>query len=114
VRKGTAWSGDWASSFAWYRRDLWAGGLPGDGRFDFTFSSVLPETVISSVRTADFRQEVLAGLFVGWLRRPAGLVQKLPLGKGELLVSTLRLQNNIGLEPIAEKLMSELLSCIDK
>lgn len=110
ARKGTGWAGDWASSFAWYRRDLWAGDLPGDGRFDFTFSAVLPETVISSVRPMDFHHEVLAGLFVGWLRRPAGLVQKLPVGDGMLLVSTLRLQDNIGNEPLAEKIFSELLS----
>ena len=109
ARAGTAWAGDWASSFAWYRRDLWAGKIPGDGRFDFTFSAVLPETVISSVRPADFRQEVLAGLFIGWLRRPAGLVQKLPVGNGTLLVSTLRLQENIGNDPMANKVLRELL-----
>lgn len=109
ARAGTAWAGDWASSFAWYRRDLWMREVPGDGRFDFTFSAVLPETVISSVRPADFRREVLAGLFVGWLRRPAGLVQKLPVGDGTLLVSTLRLQENIGVDPMANKLLRELL-----
>jgi hypothetical protein len=111
-RQGTAWSGDWASSFAWYRPDLWSGDLPGDGRLDFTFSSVLPETVISSARPPDFRHEVLAGLFVGWLRRPAGLVQIRPLGKGVLLVSTLRLTANIGVDPMADRLVRELLSLL--
>lgn len=112
ARKGTPWSGNWASSFSWYRRDLWAGEMPGDGRFDFTYAVVLPETVISSVRPADFRREVLAGLFVGWLRRPAGLVQRLPVGEGTLLVSTLRLQENIGADPLAQRLLSELLAAL--
>jgi hypothetical protein len=111
-RRGTPWAGDWASSFAWYRRDLWADEIPGDGRLDFAFSSVLPETIIKSVHPADIRQEVLAGLFVGWLRRPVGLVRKLPLGKGVLLVSTLRLKDNIGQDPLAEVLLSELLSLL--
>ncbi|MBK8129189.1 MAG: hypothetical protein IPK53_09820 [bacterium] len=61
------------------------------------------------MRLADFCQEVLAGLFVGWLRRPVGLVQKLPVGNGTLLVSTLRLQENIGVDPMANKLLRELL-----
>ncbi|WP_374687957.1 glycoside hydrolase family 2 protein [Promineifilum sp.] len=112
ARRGTPWSGDWASSFAWYRRDLWAGDIPGDGRFDFAFASVLPETVIDGVHPADFREEVLAGLFVGWLRRPAALVRQLPLGKGTLLVSTLRLRDGLGADPVADKLVGELLSLL--
>jgi hypothetical protein len=112
ARQGTPWAGDWASSFAWYRRDLWGSDLPGDGRFDFTFSAVLPQTVITSTSPLDFREEVLAGLFVGWLRRPVGLVQKLPVGEGTLLVSTLRLRDNLDVEPIAVKLMNELLALL--
>jgi len=113
ARRGTPWSGDWASSFAWYRRDLWADDIPGDGRLDFAFASVLPETVIDGVHPADFREEVLAGLFVGWLRRPAALVRQLPLGKGTLLISTLRLRHGIGADPLADKLVSELLSLLN-
>lgn len=109
ARQGTPWSGDWASSLSWYRRDLWAGALPGDGLLGFAFSTVLPQTVISSVQSLDFREEVVAGLFVGWLRRPAGLVQKRPLGRGTLLVSTLRLVDALGHDPLADYLLREHL-----
>ncbi len=110
ARKGTSWAGNWASSFTWYRQDLWAGDVPGDGRFDFTFAPVISETVIKSARTKDYETEVLAGIFVGWLRRAAALVQQIPLGQGKLLVSTLRLQDNITSNPLASSLFQSLLA----
>jgi hypothetical protein len=104
ARHGTPWAGDWASSFSWYRRDLWGQVIPGDGRFDFTFAPVIPKAVISST---DFGHDVLAGLFVGWLRRPAALVQKMAVGWGTLLVSTLRLADQITDNPLARTLFDE-------
>jgi hypothetical protein len=111
-RFGTSWSGNWASSFSWYRRDLWGQTLPGDGRLDFTFAPIIPQTVISSARLEDFEREVLAGLFVGWLRRPAALVQKMAVGQGTLLVSTLRMADNLVENPLAAALFYEHVKLI--
>lgn len=109
ARRGTPWAGDWASSFAWYRRDLWGKQVPGDGRLDFSFAPIVPETVISSTRVEDFADDVLAGLFVGWLRRPVGLVQRMGIGRGTLLVSTLRLGGLVDDDPSAAMLLLEHL-----
>lgn len=109
ARRGTPWAGDWASSFAWYRRDLWGGDVPGDGRLDFSFAPIVPETVISSTRIEDFADGVLAGLFVGWLRRPVGLVQRMGIGRGVLLVSTLRIDGLVDVDPLAAVMLLEHL-----
>jgi hypothetical protein len=108
-RKGTPWWGDWASSFAWLRQELIGGAIPGDGRFDFTFANVVPETVIASTRVRDFEADVLAGIFVGWLRRPAGLSQRYHVGKGELIVTTLKLKDNLAVDPLAATLFDDHL-----
>lgn len=112
ARHGTPWAGDWASSFAWYRRDVWGKSVPGDGRFDFTFAPIIPETVISSTRLEDFADDVLAGLFVGWLRRPVGLVQRMRMGRGTLLVSTLCLADQVTGNPLAATLFHEYIQML--
>jgi hypothetical protein len=111
-RAGTSWAGSWASSFSWYRRDVWGQTIPGDGRLDFSFAAVIPTTVISSTRLDDFEDNVLAGLFVGWLRRPVGLVQRIKVGRGTLVVSTLRLAAALNEDPLAAVLLQEHLQLL--
>ncbi len=108
-RQGTPWAGDWASSLAWFRKERFATHLPSDRWLDFTCASVIPETVITDVTLPEWEQNVLAGLFVGWLRRPAALVLRFPLGRGELLVTTLHLAGQIALDPVAAFLFQEHL-----
>ena len=41
---------------------------------DFAFADLLPNYVITGLAPADFLTHVHAGMFVGWLHRPVGLV----------------------------------------
>jgi len=111
-RAGSPWSGDWLGTFSWYRKDLFGKSLPSNGRLDFSFAPVMPDVVITSVRTPDFEEAVLAGMFSGWLRRPAAFVQRLRIGRGTLLVSTFKLKDYILRNPLAEALLLELISVI--
>lgn len=46
------------------------------------------------------------------LRRPAALIQKLPIGRGALLVCTFKLKGQIGQNPLATGLFDELLGLL--
>jgi hypothetical protein len=107
-REDTAWQGDWASSFGWHRFDR----LPTSGVVNFAFTGLTPEHVIRNFSSRDFALDVYAGLFVGWLHKPVPTIARRRAGEGEVLVSTFRLSKNLGTNPLAMYLFSELMALI--
>src|SRR6185436_2000668 len=109
-RAGTPWQGDWASSFGWHRFD----GVPTDHVINFAFANLTPEHVIQGFAPRDFVSDVFAGLFVGWLHKPVPTMARKRVGRGELLVSTFRLTQNVGTNPLAKYLLGKLLRLADR
>ena len=109
-RKGTLWDGNWATSFAWVRRDgPWAA-LPGGPLLDFGFDRVIPKLVIQGLNPEDFERRVPAGLFVGWVHKPVGLIAARPHGAGRVVINTFRLlRDDPGADPVAATLMGALV-----
>lgn len=107
-RAGTAWQGDWASSFGWHRFES----LPTHHVVNFAFADLTPDHVIHGFTPRDFALDVFAGLFVGWLHKPIPTIARKRVGRGELLVSTFRLGKNLETNPLAEYLFCELLQLI--
>jgi hypothetical protein len=109
-RKETLWSGDWASSFAWLRRDGRFKTLPGGPMLDETFDRVVPARVISGCNLIDFQARVHAGLVVGWIHKPVALTVERRYGEGRVVVSTFRLfRDPAGLDPTATVLLDTLI-----
>ena len=82
ARQGTAWAGDWASSFSWIRPDV--APIPGGPLLDFTWKGVLPRHVLTGVDAED----TLAGIFVGWVHQAAALAARVQVGAGVLVLTT--------------------------
>ena len=109
-RKGTLWRGDWASSFSWLRREGPFGELPGGPLMDFAYDGVVPTLVINGLNRLDFQARVHAGIVVGWIHKPAGLVVEKSYGKGRIVVSTLRVLTAApGADPTASVLFEGLV-----
>ena len=104
-RANTPWQGDWASSFGWHRFE----NIPTAGVVDFAFAGLTPEHVIHGFTPRDFERDVFAGLFVGWIHKPIPTIARKRLGRGELVVSTFRLRENLESNPLARFLLGELL-----
>ena len=108
-RAGTNWQGDWASSFAWLRRTGPFATLPGGPLLDLSFSRVIPEHVIAGLSPWDFEADVDAGLCVGWIHKPVGLIVRRRYGQGAAVVTTLRLADeDLGSDPVATALLRGL------
>jgi hypothetical protein len=107
-REDSAWQGDWASSFGWHRFDK----VPTKGVVNFAFAGLTPEHIISGFSGRDFAFDVYAGLFVGWLHKPVPTIARRRAGRGEVLVSTFRLCENLGTNPLAMYLFAELMTLI--
>jgi hypothetical protein len=111
TRKDTLWSGDWASSFAWVRRQGPFAALPGGPLLDHSFDRVIPEYVVAGLMPLDFESRVPAGLLLGWVHKPVGLIAALPTGTGQILVTTFRLLRDApGADPVAATLLHGLVA----
>ena len=108
-RRGTAWQGDWASSFGWHH----FGSIPSGNVVNFAFADLTPEHVIHGFAPRDFATDVYAGLFVGWLHKPIPTVARRRVGRGTLMISTFRLVQNLDTNPLARHILAELITLID-
>jgi hypothetical protein len=109
-RAGTPWQGDWASSFGWHRFES----LPTAHVVNFAFADLTPEHIIQGFAPRDFASDVFAGLFVGWLHKPVPTIARKRVGRGELLISTFRLTQNVETNPLAKYLLGKLLLLADR
>lgn len=109
-RAGTPWQGDWASSFGWHRFS----DLPNGGVVDFSFAGLTPNHVIHGFAPRDFPRDVFAGLFVGWLHRPVPTIARKRIGRGELLLSTFQLSENLDTHPLAAYLLGKFFHLINE
>jgi hypothetical protein len=102
-RAGTHWQGSWASSFAWM-----AGTWPGDGILDDTFMAIMPTHIVAGFAQTSFAHHVQAGLCVGWIQKPVALLGAYRLGRGQVTITTFRLREAIGSNPVADWVFGQL------
>jgi len=118
-REGTLWSGDWVSSFGWLRRKRPFAGLPGGPLLDESFEPVIPELNLAGFYPSDFQSSpggdgepaVYAGQVLGWVHKPSTWIGRRPWGKGQLVVTTFRLQGeDKAANPAAAALLDSLIT----
>jgi hypothetical protein len=112
-RKGSGYEGDWASSFSWLYADRLVQRIPSGPRLDWAFATVISEQVILGLDAPGIAHDGLAGLFLGWIQKPAALALQAKLGRGKLLLTTLRLArpkgNPLGVDPVATVLFEDFV-----
>jgi hypothetical protein len=110
ARKGTPWAGDWASSFAWLRRERPFAQFPGGPLLDFGFDGLVPEYVLTDIRPQAFESDVHAGIFVGWIHKMAALIVERRYGLGKIVLSTFQLTPDLlDTHPMATTLLAALI-----
>jgi hypothetical protein len=100
------WEGDWVSSFSWLLPGAFPG-LPDRRPLDFAYEEVLPDHVLTGYDPGRHRDEVSAGMFVGWVHSPAALLWTFRQGRGVITLTTLHVAPESG--PIATALLERLL-----
>jgi hypothetical protein len=110
-RAGSDLAGDWVNNFNWVLSSspLWKPLSPViDGSIlGWEAASVTPEFVIDGLRAED-SQNVLAGVFYGWLNFNRGYLAELKQGSGRMFLTTFRFQG-YGQDPFATVLLDQLL-----
>ena len=114
-RKGVLDRLDWVKGF--YNRDDWArphpifAGLPSGGLMDRTFyRSILPHGGVS-LQKADIPDEAVCGAIRTSSGYESGLyIAVYPLGAGKFVLNCLNIRENLGKDPVAERLLRNMLN----
>ena len=100
------WEGDWVSNFSWMLPDAFPR-LPWRAPLDQAFGEIAPDHVLLGYEPGKHRDEVPAGMFVGWVHAPAALIWAFRQGEGLVMVTTLRLAPEHG--PVATTMLDSLI-----
>jgi hypothetical protein len=111
-RAGSDLSGNWISSFLWIRKDRQPFTLIGFDTFPgFEMQAVTPSTVVQGITPESFN-DVLAGIFYGWIHSNVGTLVQARCGKGKLLICTFSLGTTYGTDPYATYLLDALVQYV--
>lgn len=100
------WEGDWVTTWAWLRHDLLPG-LPERNPLDYAYREVLPDHVLTGYEPTAHGDEVVAGMFAGWINAPAAIAWTFGQGRGAVTITTFRVAPEHG--PLASLLLDRLI-----
>jgi hypothetical protein len=108
-REGSDLDGNWVTNFNWVRSAAPSpfASLAFTKIMGFESEHVTPRFVVQGVRGADY-DDVLAGVFYGWLNNNAALAVQARFGSGQLVLTTLRF-DEYGRDPYATQLFDALI-----
>jgi hypothetical protein len=104
--QSSPWEGDWVSSFSWMLPDAFPR-LPWRAPLDQAYGEIAPDHVLLGYEPTTHRDEVPAGMFVGWIHAPAALVWGFGQGDGLFVLTTFRLAPESG--PLATNMLDSLI-----
>lgn len=108
-RANSRLDGNWISSFLWVRRDRMPFTQLGfETLAGFEVQSVAPPAVLRGVPPDHF-DDVLAGMFYGWVHSNVAVLAQVRCGKGRLLISTFSLGTTYTTDPYATHLLDALV-----
>jgi len=107
-RAGSDLDGNWVTNFNWVNTNA----APFDEvaftrLLGFEASATIPQFVIQGVRGADYN-DVLSGIFYGWLNNNAALAVQAQVGNGKAIITTYRF-TEYGNDPYATHLLDALI-----
>ena len=112
-RAGTPWEGDWATSFAWVRKQASLAHLPGGPLLEMEWAPVMPAAVIVGLPSWVQRNHSWAGLAVGWVHQAVSLLSVVPYGRGRLLTTTFKLNAaTLATDAVAQALFAGALDLL--
>jgi hypothetical protein len=111
-RAGGDYSGNWISNFLWLRKDQEPfTGIGFDTLAGFETQSATPATVIQGIPPKNF-DDVLAGMFYGWVNSNVGVLVQAKAGKGKMLICTFSLPTTYNSDPYSTYLLDAMVNYV--
>ncbi|MCB9153909.1 MAG: glycoside hydrolase family 2 [Caldilineae bacterium] len=112
-RAGTPWEGDWATSFAWVNKQGPLDSLPGGPLLEMEWARLTPDAVITGLPPWVQRNYSWAGLAVGWVHQVVSLLLLTPYGRGRLLTTTFKLNDQtLAADAVAQAMFAGALALL--
>jgi hypothetical protein len=107
-RDGSDLDGNWVTNFNWVRANVTPFDAVAFGRLlGLESASVVPHYIIEGVGAQDY-DDVLSGVFYGWLNQNAALAVQVNTGNGKLLATTFRF-DAYGKDPYSTQLLDSII-----
>ena len=105
--------GNWATNMNWLRdyNPLFSSIYFGKA-FGFETAHTVPQRVITEIPSENF-DDVLSGMFVGWLHKNSAYVLQMNAGIGKLILCTFPLAENYSSDPFAKLFLQNLIDYIE-
>ena len=111
LRADSVWQGDWANSISWVKKEGPFAGLPGGPLLEMEWAKLMPDAVLAGLPSWMQRDHSWAGLTLGWLHKSVSLLTVLPYGKGQILITTFKLNaTTLATDAIAQVLFAGILN----
>ncbi|MFQ6133380.1 MAG: glycoside hydrolase family 2 protein [Armatimonadota bacterium] len=101
-------AGNWLGATTWLRHQPFPN-MPKRVHLGMEFDACLPRHVLAGFGPED-RDDVLSGVFAGWLHGISPFMVQARCGKGRLLVTTFDVVSQYGEDPISTALLHDLLA----
>ena len=112
VRDTGGYDGNWASNMNWMRTGPGPfAGLNFGNRLGFESSRVAAHDVLANIDGKYF-DDVLAGMYVGWIHLNSSFILQMRVGKGKLILCTLQLPRAIDSDPYARYVLLRMTNYI--
>lgn len=101
--------GNWATNMNWLRdyNSLFKG-ISFGKTFGFEIAQTVPGRVITEIPSENF-DDVLSGMFVGWLHKNSAYIFQMNAGNGKLIMCTIPLAENYSADPFAKLFLQNLI-----
>lgn len=110
LKKGESW--DKAASYHFINNKQLGKNLI-DKISTWELKNIYPDYTITNLEDL-YPQTILSGYFSGWIGRVGATTLSLSYGKGKIIITTLKLQKNYTVDPIATILFNELVNILKK
>jgi len=106
---GTGYDGNWVTNFNWANVNRAPfGAVAFDKLLGFEAEEITPKFVIEGVKAEDY-DDVMSGIFLGWVNRNAALMAGARIGAGRAIITTFRLADAYGKDEYASRLLDEMI-----
>ena len=100
--------GSWCTNLTWFKDSKAFENTLIPRTFDFSLENIIPGSVIEGIDAKFYENDVISGMFLGWLRCFAAVAVQFKYGKGKAIITTLPLISASKSDPMAQCMLASL------
>lgn len=104
--------GCWCNCLTWFKPGPAFAGAPVPTTMDMSFGNIIPSSAIRGISLDYWADDVLGGIFVGWVDSNVAVMAQARCGKGKAIITTLPLTKAADSDPMAKWILASLAAYV--